>query len=544
MVTLRSIFTAIMKSYLKQLTTVSDHVLLILITTIGLWFIVRQGEGMFVYSLDDAYIHLAIGKNIASYGIWGVTPHEHSFASSSPLWSVLLSITHFITGSFYLYIPLILNLISCVGTLSIMSVITRATNTSERISLITRISIVMCIPFLPLIMGGMENMLFSFFVLLFTYILFIKKDSSFLILGIICAFMVSTRYEGAFVIASATLLLLFDKKWKHCFVIVLSGILPILLFGIYFISLGGDFFPNSVLIKGNIEGGAYGIIKMTLYNMKSLLMDLSPIPFIYTLLSFITIFMWLRYRNTLSFRLFFLTFTTFSLHLLLAQIGWMFRYEAYLLVLTAIAVAVGFNEIRTVYTECMNIPLRFITGIILAFSLFGLGNRVYKGHFLAIQSSHEIFLQQIQMAHFVKKYFPNNNIALNDIGSVCYFSNIHCTDVYGLATTDIARAKRKRTYTPSAMEEICKKRNTEIAIVYPQWLRSGFMFGTNVKGDTPKQWKKAGALVLGYKDYVIGGDTVNFYAVKPSYYDTLRTALRNSRASMNFGTTSRLVLEE
>lgn len=543
MVTLGSIYTTIMKSYLKQLTAVGDYVLLILITAIGIWFIVRQGEGMFVYSLDDAYIHLAIGKNIASHGIWGVTPHEHSFASSSPLWSVLLSITYFITGSFYLYIPLILNLISCLGILSLVSVITRATNTSERISLITRISIILCLPFFPLIVGGMENMLFSFFVLLFTYIVFIKKDSSFLFLGIVSVFMVSTRYEGTFVIASATLLLLFDKKWKHCFVIVLSGILPILLFGIYFISLGGDFFPNSVLIKGNIEGGAYGIIKMTLYNMKSLLMDLSPIPFIYTLLSFITIFMWLRYRNTLSFRLFFLAFATFSLHLLLAQIGWMFRYEAYLLVISTTAIAVSFKEIRTICSTYMTIPVRFISAIILAFSLFGLGNRVYEGHSLPVQFSSEIFLQQIQVANFVKKYFPNNAIALNDIGAVCYFTNIHCTDVYGLATTDIARAKRKRTYTPSMMEDICNKRNTEIAIVYPQWLRSGFMFGTNVKGDMPKQWKKAGALILGYKDYVIGSDTVNFYAVKPSYYDTLRIALQNNKSSMSFSTTSRLIVE-
>jgi hypothetical protein len=34
----------------------------------------RQTNGHFVYSLDDPYIHLAVAKNLARHGVWGVAP--------------------------------------------------------------------------------------------------------------------------------------------------------------------------------------------------------------------------------------------------------------------------------------------------------------------------------------------------------------------------------------------------------------------------------------------------------------------------------------
>src|SRR6266851_2122500 len=41
-----------------------------------------------VYPLDDAYIHMAIAKNLAQHGVWGVTSHEFTSCSSSPLWII------------------------------------------------------------------------------------------------------------------------------------------------------------------------------------------------------------------------------------------------------------------------------------------------------------------------------------------------------------------------------------------------------------------------------------------------------------------------
>ena len=56
------------------------------------WLDSTAANGTFVYTLDDAYIHLTIGRTLAEHGVWGVSPREYSSASSSPLWTILLAL--------------------------------------------------------------------------------------------------------------------------------------------------------------------------------------------------------------------------------------------------------------------------------------------------------------------------------------------------------------------------------------------------------------------------------------------------------------------
>ena len=50
----------------------------------------QASGGALVYWIEDAYIHLAMARNLALHGVFGATPHEFTTSSSSPLWVLLL----------------------------------------------------------------------------------------------------------------------------------------------------------------------------------------------------------------------------------------------------------------------------------------------------------------------------------------------------------------------------------------------------------------------------------------------------------------------
>jgi len=65
----------------------------VFVVTIAIVLIVElcRTKGHLVYALDDAYIHMAMAKNLAQHGIYGVTEYEFSSSSSSPLWTFFLA---------------------------------------------------------------------------------------------------------------------------------------------------------------------------------------------------------------------------------------------------------------------------------------------------------------------------------------------------------------------------------------------------------------------------------------------------------------------
>ena len=77
-------------------------------------------EGRLVYALDDAYIHMAVGRNLASHGVWGCTPYHFASASSSLLWTFALGVLDRVL-QVHDSIPLALNVVLALATLATAS---------------------------------------------------------------------------------------------------------------------------------------------------------------------------------------------------------------------------------------------------------------------------------------------------------------------------------------------------------------------------------------------------------------------------------------
>ncbi len=59
------------------------------------------------------------------------------------------------------------------------------------------------------------------------------------------------------------------------------------------------------------------------------------------------------------------------------------------------------------------------------------------------QCTTNIYEQQYQMGLFVRRYYQNSTVALNDIGAVNFLADIHCLDLLGLANAEVAGSETK-----------------------------------------------------------------------------------------------------
>jgi len=75
-----------------------------------LWAILHRNGGVFTYTLDDPYIHLALAEKIAQ-GHYGINSGEASAPSSSIVWPFLLAPGA--RPAWGTYLPLALNTIFC-----------------------------------------------------------------------------------------------------------------------------------------------------------------------------------------------------------------------------------------------------------------------------------------------------------------------------------------------------------------------------------------------------------------------------------------------
>lgn len=328
------------------------HAVLIILTCAFFYFnIVRQAP-RYIYPLDDTYISLAISKNLALFGNWGVTRHEFSSLSSCPLYTVILAALIFVCGVNDYY-PLIFNVL-CFGVF-LIAVHRFFRHLKPATYLITTSFIVWTSVIYVQILSGMEHMLhivavFAVVVQMNKYMLE-NKVKHFIYLCLLASLASAVRYESLFLVCAMCFVLALKREFIKALTLALAAWLPLIILGFIFISKGGQFFPNSLMLKGNTNYfDILGLIEHFLHAAKTLSIT-------FPILSGLILTLFLSARKY-SFQNFFkllekihiqlIVLITIVLHLMFAMVGeggWVFRYEAYLLVLAGVALAPLFDEV-------------------------------------------------------------------------------------------------------------------------------------------------------------------------------------------------------
>lgn len=490
-----------------------------------------------MYPLDDTFIHMAVAKNLALHGNWGVTGDEFQSASSSPLYTVLLAVVFKLFPA-HSSIPFLINLI----TGGILLVVIQRWLVREHVGGVWQLLILLLViyftPLPILIITGMEHTLQCLFSFLFIFYFSgwvgrQEKDPSatwklpwsLYVYGLLVS---SIRYEGLFLIAVACLILLVKRKIGLAFRLGLISCLPILLFGIYSIRQGSYFLPNSVLIKSEGPGLSIGgilhfINGVVLPRMTISLDGISTVAAqrLLLILPLTYIFFGSRLRQAGSYRyILVLLMTAALLQCTLASTGWFYRYEAYLILCTVVILPILFYKYKEDAKESLKrYPLlKAFLLFILFFPLFGRTSAAFRK---VSDACVNIYQQQYQMATFVHKYYDGDVVGVNDVGAVSYFKQAKNLDLWGLAEIKVARSKRNHYWTPRFLDSLSRRQGTKLAIVYDSWFSDSLL----VKWDKVATWTMP-------NNVICGDSIVSFYAIDSSAEGGLRKNLADFQPSL------------
>jgi hypothetical protein len=223
--------------------------------------------------------------------------------------------------------------------------------------------------------------------------------------------------------------------------------------------------------------------------------------------------------------LLFFAFCITVLHLAIAPVGWLMRYESYLATLclfSLLVVAATVQAPRTLVERIRRCSRRRrYAAALLALLLLGLGfdmvHRAVQGVVDPVRAANDRFLEHMQMARFVASAYDHDTIVVNDIGTLAYYTHAHLLDLVGLGSVEPVRAIHERhPFTAADVEAWASSQHASIAIVQSQW--------SLVSRVIPPSWTKVQTWTIprnvAFKDF-----DISFFATTPDQVPRLCASL-------------------
>lgn len=469
--------------------------------------ILLLNNGVFVYTLDDPYIHMALAENLSN-GHYGVNSNEFSAPSSSILWPFIIAIIPSLEC-----FPLLLNIIFSMLTLYIFyRILDRSFTINDKRSRITFISLLLILLVcatntVGLIFIGMEHSLQLLLVTMIAYGLIIEAEESkvtwWLMLAIIIAPLI--RYENLAISCASIAYLFIYKYYKFTIISILFVVLFVGGFSVFLTQLGLGPLPTSILDKSSLAGSA-GKLQEIVNNLKYSFENRQGqfLLFLGSGLGF-----YLCKKNSKRRQLAAVTIFAILMHLIAGRYGWYNRYEIYIWAFSLSMCFYIFGKHIAIPPTEKNKNINLFKMVLAGYLLIFGGLPYILDLFTLPLASNNIYEQQYQMHRFAVDYY-NKPVAVNDLGFVSYKNSNYVLDFWGLASLD-ALKHRKNKSNAEWMNDLAKSKNVALAMIYKSW----FII-------IPDDWIKVGSLHLGKEKVTPADSEVVFYALnKDSYQETV-----------------------
>lgn len=465
--------------------------------------------GVFEYPLDDVYIHLAMAEQMARGG-YGVNAGEYASAASSAFYPVLLM--PFAGTEAQRFLPLVWNIAGLVMAAVLWGRIIAFAGYGRAPGLALAIAGPVALNMSAVAFTGMEHALHTAASLAILYgLLRFAQDGTLrwvLVAGMVAAPLL--RFEGlALALLSVGMLALNGRRgaagWTGALVV-----LPIVGFCGFLLSLGLDPLPNSVQAKLVSAGEEEITLLQRILGTFQINIGKTPgfLVLCLAVLSLVATAVLPHLRKGPMRHLGLAVAGAAVAHLFLGQIGWMHRYETYILsvasagLLVLVAPAFRGTAPASLLAFLALLPIAgagafYLPKIIRDFPA----------------NPRAIHLQQAQMARFAQDY-AKVPVAVNDLGRVVWGNPDYVLDLWGLASTE---ARMTRLFNPVKgwAGPMAKAKGVPLAMIYDEWL------GDAVGAD----WVRVGTLTMINPQGFLGSDKIAFYATAPEHVAGLIPAL-------------------
>lgn len=489
---------------------------LVYLTALGIIALrINAIQNAFTYVLDDTYIHLAMARNLALHGIYGINPSEFSSASSAPLFTLLLAALIRIFGDNQL-IPLYINIISGGAVLYVLSrfLPERPEKGSRVLAVILALISPLLLNLPALVFTGMEHLLHAALTsLAFLYLCSRVSeqpgnapDSEIVPAGmtasaagwafagycLLVLVLPLLRFESMFFLAPVFFIWLFIRRYREAVVTVLLPAAAVITYGIVNKAMGGWFFPNSVMLKSKVTSLTLPFVLQKV--MQSFIID--PFLLLFLLLLPAALYLFRGSRAVLPAVVY---PVNTLLHVALAGVWYWGRYEVYLIVLGTAALA----DLYSKFYHGRGFKLRWqvlALALMVVFSVSGFSNAV-----LTSLAANNIYQQQYQMAMLAKEYLTvKDALFVNDIGAVAYFGPSRVVDLVGLASFEVAEARRNKAADREFYGRLTARYKPRLVIIYESWF----------PGRVPPEWIKVATWTMTKELITPADSTVTFYLLK------------------------------
>ena len=493
--------------------------------------ILRLNSGTFIYSMDDAYIDLALSDQI-SHGNYGIEAGLHAAPASSILYPLLLAPA---SGTpLHPYLPLIINSLALFATLVIIwRLFAHLRLAEDTFGIVAQaIALLLLAVYLNLIavvFTGFEHSLHIATVAACVYglTLFLDKGKMPAWLPAVIVLAPLLRFEGLALSFAALVVLALRGRWRTAVATFALIVLLIGGFSAFLVSMGLPPLPSSVLTKSDvaangISGAGASLFQSIGQNVSG--MDGIPVG---ALLLVIGVALLARcllelpawpWRWSSQALMALLLVCLIGAHAVAGQFGWMNRYEDYALLGTAlIGICLMRDKIRTTLS---NKKTRLIYFCATAVALSVFCSRYILSTWRVPVAANNIYEQQFQMHRFVNDFY-RAPVAVNDLGLVSYHNPNFVLDLGGLAS-EKARILKASDASAEEYQAFVAGSGVHLVIIYDEWFPD----------QIPARWIKVASMDLSRERVSSAQSEVQFYATDAATARKLQPELQSFRKSL------------